>query len=206
MDIAEIVRRTAETHGVSNLTLAEEFALLPGDLQVSGEVRRMCEQNLCGKYGRNWACPPNAPPCETCRMLLGGYSHTVLIRTTYARSGPFDMDEMEGSGRRHNEFTRQVRDALAGNGIVGCKVLAAGGCSYCGECSCPGSPCRFPSERMFSIEAYGIDITSFLLKHGIPARSGSGEQSFFSMVLYRGADPAPRGPERIRMRPVFEKP
>lgn len=28
------------------------------DILFQDEVRRICESNGCGKYGKSWACPP----------------------------------------------------------------------------------------------------------------------------------------------------
>ena len=42
--------------------IAEENVLLapiaPQDVPVDYRFRRFCEQNLCGQYGVNYACPP----------------------------------------------------------------------------------------------------------------------------------------------------
>ena len=30
------------------------------DVETDESFRRLCEQNVCGNYGKNWACPPDA--------------------------------------------------------------------------------------------------------------------------------------------------
>lgn len=39
----------------------------PGTLELLPEVRDMCAENSCGKYDKNWACPPACGTLEECR-------------------------------------------------------------------------------------------------------------------------------------------
>ena len=38
-------------------------------LQPLDEVRDMCRTGNCGKYGKNWACPPGCGSLEECRSV-----------------------------------------------------------------------------------------------------------------------------------------
>lgn len=167
-----------------DVTFVGEFNLSTDPLDIDDEVRQMCEQNLCGYYGRNWCCPPYTPPCSTCRMILSKYTHMILVRTTFERKDLFDIEEMASHGRAHGKFARELREKLRGIEGLDFMMLSAGGCGVCKECTCPDEKCRFPKERMFSIESYGIQITTFLTGHGISCRAGNDEQSYFLMVFF----------------------
>jgi len=106
-----------------------------------------------------------------------------MVRTTYPRKDLFDMVEISRNMKAHNEFPRRIRDKFAEQEIR-FRILSAGGCGYCAKCSAPDSPCRYPDERIFSIEAYGIDLTTFLMKNDIRYRCGNEEQSFFMMIFH----------------------
>lgn len=170
-----------------NVTLLRKFSLPDPALRITREIRTMCERNLCGNYGKNWGCPPNVPPCGTCEFLLSGYTEVVLVRTTYERRELFDMNEMQSMAKAHNGYSRKIRAELEKNPDIAFKILSAGGCDYCEKCGCPDEKCRAPSERMYSVEAYGIDLTSFLNSYDIKSRAGNREQSFFTMVFCKPA-------------------
>ncbi len=155
-----------------------------GTLKMGQEIRGYCEANLCGLYGRNWACPPNVPPLDICKIIVSKYPHFVLIRTTFPRDGPFDIDGMHQAGKAHSIISREIRKEFRQYLDGKCLVLAAGGCRFCESCSCPGEKCRFPNEKMNSIESYCIDLDSFLLENGIERRGGNSEQSYFTMVFF----------------------
>ncbi len=155
-----------------------------GVLKMGQEIRGYCEANLCGLYGRNWACPPNVPSLDICRIIVSKYEHFVLIRTTFPRDGPFDIDGMRSAGKSHSAISRKIREELRQYTDGKCFVLAAGGCGFCQSCTCPEEKCRFPNEKMNSIESYCIDLDSFLLKNNIERRGGNSEQSYFSMFFF----------------------
>ena len=39
-------------------------------LTLLPEVRKMCAANSCGKYDRNWSCPPGCGTLEDCRRKV----------------------------------------------------------------------------------------------------------------------------------------
>ena len=192
MDEVERAVRSVED---PNVTFVGGFDLAESPIDITDEVRRSCERNYCGYYGRSWSCPPHVPPCQTCRIMLAGYPRMMLVRTTFKRDGPFDLEGMRASSLAHARYSFRVRDRLEGIEGLRFKVLGAGSCAYCERCTCPDEPCRFPDRRMNSLESYGIDLTSFLMAHGIAGRGGNDEQSYFSMVLYV--------PPRVRGRAVY---
>ena len=167
-----------------NVTYVGSFDLAEHPVRITEEVRRACEANYCGHYGRNRACPPHAPPCQTCAAMLSRYIKVILIRTTFARDGPFDLEGMERASEVHAGYSFDVRRILRGIDGLEFTMLGAGPCTHCSERPCPEDGCRSPPDRMFSIEAYGIDLTSFLVSNGIDRRGGDREQSYFSMVFY----------------------
>ena len=40
---------------------AFKAAVIPtSEVSVDASFRTLCEQNVCGSYGKNWMCPPDA--------------------------------------------------------------------------------------------------------------------------------------------------
>lgn len=181
MDVVEAAVRSVPG---PNVTYVRSFDLAEHPVSITGEVRRACEANYCGHYGRNWACPPHAPPCQTCAVMLSRYIKVILVRTTFARDGPFDLEGIERASEAHADYSFDVRRVLRSIDGLAFTMLGAGPCTHCSDRPCPEDGCRSPHDRMFSIEAYGIDLTSFLVSNGIDRRGGEREQSYFSMIFY----------------------
>ncbi len=51
-----------------------EYGLLPTEkILFSEEVRALCRDNVCGRYGTSWACPPAVGTVEECRARCLAY-------------------------------------------------------------------------------------------------------------------------------------
>ena len=42
----------------------------PQEIPVDGKFRAFCEENLCGQYGANYACPPDCGTVEELHAKL----------------------------------------------------------------------------------------------------------------------------------------
>ena len=117
-----------------------------------GEVRAMCEADRCGKYGKNWACPPGCGSIEQARARISRYDSGVLVQTTGTLADEFDYEGMQAIARHHKKcfenFARQARLLYPG-----CLPLTAGACTICARCTYPDRPCRFPARQLSSMEA-----------------------------------------------------
>lgn len=60
-------------------TYAKELKM--DTIELLPEVRKMCENNTCRAYGKNWACPPACGTLEECGERLKGYSRGILLQT-----------------------------------------------------------------------------------------------------------------------------
>ena len=99
-----------------------------------GEVRAMCEADRCGKYGKNWACPPGCGSIEQARARISRYDSGVLVQTTGTLADEFDYEGMQAIARHHKKcfenFARQARLLYPG-----CLPLTAGACTICARCT-----------------------------------------------------------------------
>ena len=75
----------AAENGFSHCAPANMAALVPLD-----EIRAMCEADRCGKYGKNWACPPGCGSIEQARERIRRYDSGVLVQTTGTLADEFD--------------------------------------------------------------------------------------------------------------------
>ena len=91
---------------------------------------KLCEENLCGKYGTNWACPPGFD--EHMDTLSDGYNSALLISRTFP-CDPLDEKVVEGF---NNEMTRD--SATPGSG--------AGDWRTAGATCARNAPIRSPAD------------------------------------------------------------
>lgn len=53
------------------------------NITFSEELRSMCTQNLCGKYGTNWMCPPGIGPLTELTERVKKYNQGLLFQSVY---------------------------------------------------------------------------------------------------------------------------
>ena len=49
-------------------------------VELMPEVRAMCEQNTCHRYGKCWSCPPGCGSLEECQKIIDSISMELLYR------------------------------------------------------------------------------------------------------------------------------
>lgn len=148
------------------------------------DVRDMCASNRCGKYGASWACPPGCGSLEQAAADIGRCSSGILVQTTGVLSADFDYEGMQEISKRHKKsfesFARQARLLYPD-----CLALTAGTCTVCASCTYPDKPCRFPSKRLSSMEAYGLWVSDICRRSGLEYNYGKLTMTYTSCILLR---------------------
>lgn len=141
-----------------------------------------CEDNVCGRYGTNWGCPPGNGGADACMSTLSGYRGAALI---YRRSemDPTDEDAVDKMGSEHQDACRRFAGILRRRGYA-VLPLADGGCRYCGKCSFPSDPCRFPDQQVPSISGFGIEMSGYLESQGLGFAFEEDAVTLYGLILY----------------------
>jgi predicted metal-binding protein len=148
------------------------------------EVRRFCESDGCGHYGKNWMCPPAAGTFEACSAAVSRFDRMLVVSTLYPLKGKATEEQVRDALGRHQQIIRNIRDELRSKGLT-CLVLGAGECVLCPRCAkMDGLPCRHPYQAISSMEAYGIDVLGLLERIGMPRGRKEDGLTFFGAVLY----------------------
>jgi predicted metal-binding protein len=148
------------------------------------KCRELCAQNLCGEYGVTWGCPPGVGTETECLRKVYDYSKAaVLIK----RHEDIDLenDALVKALASDNQYVcRRFTNMLREEGY---KVLplSDGGCDYCGECSYPDDPCRFPDQLVPSISSYGILMEEYMRSQNIEFEFAEGTMSLYGLILYK---------------------
>ena len=123
------------------------------DIVFAPSFRKFCEDNLCGKYGANYTCPPDCGTAQEMRQRVQAYGRALVLQSKWEIDSA-DSEEIQAAKARHNRQTRELIDRCGGGLMVG-----ASGCNLCETCLCTtGEPCRFPDLRFSCMSAYCIHV------------------------------------------------
>ena len=147
------------------------------------EVRDMCADGRCGRYGTCWSCPPACGSIEENAQKMKQYHRGILLQTTAAMEDDFDYEAIKEAEQRHKKSFCEMVDRMR-TVYPECLPLGAGTCTICAQCTSPDAPCRFPSRRFSSMEACGLLVSDVCEKSGIPYNHGKQTITFVSCILY----------------------
>ncbi|MEG0379991.1 MAG: DUF2284 domain-containing protein, partial [Eubacterium sp.] len=51
----------------------EVVPILTQQIKITEDVRKACEDNVCGNYGKNYMCPPSVGDLDHYREVVGNY-------------------------------------------------------------------------------------------------------------------------------------
>ncbi|MDY6827656.1 MAG: DUF2284 domain-containing protein [Bacillota bacterium] len=158
------------------------------DLNFSPEVRRYCAMNHCGKYGRNWSCPPAVGEVSELEAKARSFSSGILLQTLHPIAGSFDWQGMMTAKKKHEQVLRKVyRHLLKEYRPEDALILSAGACELCKKhCTyTDGEPCRHPNLALSSLEAYGIDVVDLTKKYAVPYHYSDQTLAYVGLILAR---------------------
>lgn len=153
---------------------------------LSEDFRKICEGNQCGKYGRCWACPPDAGNIHALMDKVREYDAGVLYQTISAIEDSFDIEGMGEAGVRHAQLSQKIQAGIPQEDRARQLHLSCGGCRLCPTCTKPeGKPCRFPEKVLLSLEGCGIDVYNTTRSTDLKYINGANTVTFFGLILYK---------------------
>jgi len=162
-----------------------KIGLPSADAGSMSKCRELCAQNLCGAYGVTWGCPPGVGSEAECLKEMRSFSNAAILIKEYGGIDLKNKDLLERLGAEHQELCRRFCNALRKDGYRA-SAFSDGGCRYCGECSYPDDPCRFPDQRISSISSYGILMDEYMGSQGIDFSFKDNGMTLYGLVLYDG--------------------
>ncbi|MFI3325830.1 MAG: DUF2284 domain-containing protein [Clostridia bacterium] len=154
------------------------------NLEFLPDVRGMCADNRCGKYGTNWACPPACGTLEEIAERVKAYDYAMILQSTEQMEDDYDWDAIQKAGKRCGESLRKLNKQLQNLGVK-TLPMGAGGCSKCEKCTYPDAPCRFPDDLIHSMEAYGLFVTGECRKAGMKYTYGPQTMTINATILVK---------------------
>lgn len=153
------------------------------DIVFADEVRKMCEDNICGRYGKTWACPPAVGSVEECKRKCLQYEHTLVFTSKYSLDDSFDY---EGMSSGHKQFKIMCDDlgGIVSTYLSDFLLLSNEGCIRCEKCTYPDSACRFSGELYPSIEGFGIYVNLLAEAAHVNYINGTNTVTYFGALLF----------------------
>lgn len=160
-------------------------ALFEADLlRPDPEVRRMCAENRCARFGASWSCPPACGSLKELSERMAGYDVGLLLVSVTEIDGDFDLDGIRDADllhkKRFDTVVRQVRQLFPE-----CMPMAAGSCTRCVKCTYPNAPCRHLDRLYPSMEACGLIVSDVCTACGLRYNNGPSTITFVSCILLK---------------------
>jgi len=157
------------------------------DIPFDTEVRKLCEQNSCGKFGSCWTCPPAVGDIEILHVRAMEFNHFLFFYKVYPLEDSFDwegmMESVKDFQRRMFKLRKDVRNQDSEFVFL---MLGAGACMFCETCTyLQQKPCRFPEEALISIEAFGIDAMKMMKDNRMKYNNGPNTVTYIGGLFYR---------------------
>lgn len=154
------------------------------EIPLDASFRPLCEENLCGKFGVNYSCPPDCGSPEQMRERLLSKKHALVLQTIWEIADYGDNKAIKEAKGAHNAATIRLAKRLRAEGCEGF-LVGASGCSLCDPCELvEHRPCRFPEFQYSCMSAYCVFVRELTEKCGIEYDCGSGLLAFFGMYVY----------------------
>ncbi|WP_022665408.1 DUF2284 domain-containing protein [Desulfospira joergensenii] len=152
----------------------------------SQEVRKLCEQNMCGNFRKSWTCPPAVDSIEDLQGQLSLFHRFLLLDKVYPLQDSFDWEGMQKGGRdfqsRILKLKKRIKKADPGFEFL---ALGAGACKLCDTCTYgQQEPCRNPEDAIVSVEAYGIEVMKLMKEAGLSYNNGPDTVTYIGGIFY----------------------
>jgi Predicted metal-binding protein len=151
------------------------------DVVFEPELRKACEANYCGNYGRNHTCPPKIGTAEELIARAKSYNRIFVFQTVTPLEDSFDFEGMTDARIHHSEIASKIEELFD----IPHLQLTAGGCTFCERCAgYEGQPCRHPDKAVASLEAYCINVAKLAGKCGMKYINGQDTVTYFAGFLF----------------------
>lgn len=146
--------------------------------------RVCCEDNSCGMYGVNYACPPACGTTDEMRARVQSHKKAIFLQTIWEIPDLENKALLKEGKKKHNamirEFIKQLPEECSGGFMI-----AASGCSVCPECSIvKNEPCRFPDLQASCVSAYCIYVQELAETLDWDYDLGAGLVAYFGMYVF----------------------
>lgn len=136
------------------------FVIETDKIAFDENLRSYCEVNYCGKYGKNYACPPDVGDAKELIAKAKKYKKALVFQTVSQIENSFDFEGMKEAALKHSKIADKINEVIKKQ-YANYLQFTAGECSTCPVCAqVEHKPCRFPDKAISSLEAYCINVST----------------------------------------------
>ncbi|MGN0399306.1 MAG: DUF2284 domain-containing protein [Blautia sp.] len=157
------------------------------DLKFVPDFRKFCEQNDCGNYGKNYACPPVCGTPEAMEAKVKQYENALVFQSRTPVNNIFDDAETKAIKKIHTRKTLKAVEELKKGGLPeDGTFIMCGPCNFCDVCKmAEGEACVKENMRFSCLSAYCIDAMKMAEHCQMDMEWNGSEVSFFSLYLFK---------------------
>ena len=153
------------------------------EIPFSEVVRKACEANACGRYGKSWMCPPGVGSMDLWQKKITAFENALVFTHMGALEDSFDYEGMQRVAEETDVIFKRIIDAFKNDNIP-FLALGHGSCSLCESCTYPDAPCRLPEKAVVSVEACGVNVVELAAKCKINYHNGADTVTYFCVIVY----------------------
>jgi predicted metal-binding protein len=156
-------------------------------IPFSSEVRKLCEQNMCGNFGKSWTCPPAVESPEELQNQLSHFNQVMIVNKIYKLSDSFDWEGMKRGAEDFQSKILKLKIRIRKSDPDFLFIaLGAGICRICEICTYEKKlPCRNPLDAIVSVEACGIDVMDMLKQTELTYNNGPNTVTYVGAVFFQ---------------------
>lgn len=156
------------------------------------ELRKACEANYCGHYGKNWTCPPMLGDIDELIEQARQYETALVYQTVGKLEDSFDYEGVVAALKQHAAVSDAIKQYIKEHVSGPVLHLSAGGCPVCERCAgACGEPCRHPEKALASLEAYGIHVAKLAGLCGLNYINGQYRNIFWRVSVWKAGRMTP---------------
>lgn len=154
------------------------------DIVFDPSFRPYCEENLCGQYGANYACPPDCGSPEEMKQRILAHKKALVLQSIWEVADYSDAPAIKNAKKQHNAMELSLVKKLRQEGYDGI-IVGASGCALCSPCAITqGESCKFPDLKYSCMSAYCIFVKKLTDKCGMEYNCGEGLLGLFGMYVF----------------------
>ena len=126
------------------------------------EYRKFCEENRCGCYHVNPACPPESGTVEFMKQRALVYEKTLILQTMQSKDMDYKMAKLA-----HNKLTEQLASRIKESGNTDLLIMSAG-----------------PYKHHSCMSAYCVDAAEMANAVGMICWENDDNIRYFSQIMF----------------------
>lgn len=144
------------------LGFADAAVMNTDKLVFMPEYRRFCEENLCGCYNVNPACPPMSGTVEEMDRKAQSYEKTLVLQTIQASETDYKKAKL-----LQNKMTEQLSEKMKADGKTDLMIMSAG-----------------PYKHNSCMSAYCVNAQKMADEVGMICWNEDNKVRFFTLILF----------------------